>query len=347
MVEYLEAHQEYDWCLCDFDIFYTRKGFLRNNANQIYDRADMDRLTVEDFVLFRYFRAVWRFSFRSTCLKELEIADHIPEGQRITHEAYILLPLFISGATGGHITKALYIYRDEIGGITDASGFSAKKAYEEAYLGAIRYVLSWLDMCEDLRNRINTVAEAQYHLELMYYCFAFSTGTQDRENAITGMVRCISENIMSDAKRSNKKILKELLYEGGVSYNSLRETVEYALLSDADNEQKQVFENNGGRIIACGAMGKVAQARVPQLIGTSFQPSVLWDMRAEESDELSGIPVTKPDFDTLSETDSVFIFSKNTAVVSEIRGTIAEKQLKSRVYSYKDIDRFRLADLLL
>ena len=107
-----------------------------------------------------------------------------------------------------------------------------------------------------------------------------------------------------------------------VGYKTLFDAIESAFLHKSSKPR---------RVIGYGALGRVAQRIIPQLIQTDYFPTEFWDKNGD------GIRIKTPDFDSLSADDTVLVFPTNPEVVAEIRSNLDKTKVTALYKSDLDL----------
>lgn len=341
MAEYLESNPSYDGCVCDFDYYLDHQMRLLRPREHGDDRTDLSGLTLEDFVLGNYCRGIWRFFVRTPFFERCAIREHIPQsGQRITHEAYITMPL-LTGGTFGHLKKSLYKYRVGIPAITNTKDIEKRTYYEDIYLAAVRQVFDWLVVPEETKRRVLSIARLKHDCEIARQGILCAGDSDTRRSYVQAMTEAVNRFFSSYGRTVDTEKTDRLFAAQLLPSSLLWLAVEHAVMPD-ERLRNNLSALRNKRIIGYGAKGRAAAWRVPLLMGTALEPSVLWDHSATEGDRLCGMLITPPSLETLSENDVLLVLPKNHKVVS----SITEELLGRNVTVFIDQEITRMTAVL-
>jgi hypothetical protein len=101
------------------------------------------------------------------------------------------------------------------------------------------------------------------------------------------------------------------------------------------------------RVVGYGALGTIGKAILPTLAGTLLAPTELWDIAAgDDASYIAGIPLYKPDFDSLAPGDIVCVFPRKTEVVKDIAKKLEGKNVSFVFNEKNNIAALCVQDLL-
>jgi glycosyltransferase involved in cell wall biosynthesis len=331
MAGWLETHKEYDYCACD-RIYYTGRGqdkVFRPFAPVPIEES-CDCLT-ELFLLGFITATVWVYLVRSEYLNKCRIVETYYTENRGSHEPSFAIPLT---AFGGKIKYfRLPLYRFNFGG----DGMSRFDDFDKA----LKYYDNYDMLCNAAINALPEFVRDDAQKQKLIDIAAFSrlkhlVAYQNLPFGEFHKNRLKTEFVEFCKNKWN--ICEDLLKEYNCDETAYLFSALAHLLIGKTLEVKTA--KPPGRVIACGAKGKNAQALLPSLCRSQFVPTVLWDETvSEEGTEIHGIPLNLPDFKNLTETDTLLILPSKGDAVDEMRRKIAGKDIFQILY-YSDIARY-------
>ena len=302
MAGFLDGHDDYQWAACNFRKVEKIDGAIFENPKADYYPFQPDT----DHMLTRYiFRemttTVWIYMTRADYLRKCGMTEHFCTEHRRVYEPLIAAPLMAFGGKLKYFDEALYRYNVYASDLYGFDSYEKAKAYYDDYDYLYEWAISRLDIGEDDKRRYRSMTKMVYYYEM----FAQLPQILRRRGMVLADKTIAEFNQLYDADIALSAT--ELTQQG---YPAFFASLSQTLLRPEGSKWR--------RIIGYGVLGKMAKYQLPQLAGTAYYPTELWD---EQGD---GYPVKLPDFASLAEDDLVLVFPKAERVVAEIRTKIED-----------------------
>jgi glycosyltransferase involved in cell wall biosynthesis len=329
MAGWLEEHGEYDWCGCDFAIVRGDKTVPRITPESLYEKNP-----VEKFLFFRIEVSVCKYMVRTDYLAACGIPERFETAQRVSREPQLAIPLMLGGGRLKHIDRALY-QRKILPGSMSASvdGFEKCMSFWNNFFDLI---------IRTLENRDTDTAEKKCLVALAKIArlrMLFSvTGNYEKEfnkskhGWAEETAALIKENFCAGFD----------IAAGDIAANPQPFFSAFVGWVLGEFHKPAVNPRAGGRVIACGALGKQAGKLLPLLSKTELAPTDLWDVSAQKETRIKDIAVSKPDYESLSKIDTALVFPADPSAAQEILDCLAGSSVGRCLY-VNDIEAY-LAD---
>lgn len=282
---------------------------------------------IPKFILGKMLPGVWVMMIRTFLIEELNMIEHFFTNICATQEPQIWLPVLAADKSIYHIERPLYTNVARAESIV-TSQTTAERIYRFA---------------EARRNLIQAVLEANItsNAKLDYYSRLSDIGRFDliarRLNRVSGTERFKEENRRDFVTAvSHSGLLPEPLDANTVDSVGFR--IAYHAVSNyligyvpEGNRILDIIAGTPGRLIMYGA-GMVAAQILPDVLQCGITPDLVWDAKALEGDLFLELPLTAPDFSSLTKDDTVVLFLNGHRDVEYML-----KEYDARVIYYQDV----------
>jgi glycosyltransferase involved in cell wall biosynthesis len=308
MVGWLEEHPEDSWAACLFSRFTIMDGKPQRLSTIEMSYIPSPPNMIEKYLSAKYLPAIWIYMVRTEYLKKCKVVEGFITDIRSTQEPGYILPLMNGGGRIKVIDIPLYNHN------LSQARTSAHKSTEYAIDFQNKYMDMTLEIIKNLDADIDIKEKWTVMARLAHKSFLLPTllKNYDIENdehlkIISEAVSLLSTHFSPDPGITVKQILQN-------GYGLLAIAVADCILGVKPPEIPEIK----GRVIGCGALGEISRKHIPELVGTRLEPKVLWDKSASCGDNIKGIPVTLPEYGTLTNDDIVLIFPHDSITKTEI-----------------------------
>ena len=314
MAGFLDKHSDYQWAACNLRTVEKIDNTIRKHPKSSGYPFSPDT----DNILTRYiFRdmttTVWIYMTRLSYLKKCRMIENFCTEHRRVYEPLIAVPLMAFGGKLKYFDEALYRYNVYASDLFGFDNFEKAKDYYDDYDYLYEWSISRLNISENEKNNYRSMTKLTYYYEL----FA---------------------QLPQIIKRRGRQLAEQTIIEFNKLYNAemnltatnFTEQGYKAFFASLSQALLMSYGTKWRRVIGYGALGKWAQYFLPQLVGTAYYPTELWDEKGD------GYKVIIPDFGSLSADDLILVFPKAESAVSEIKAILADTS--ATVYYYKAIE---------
>ncbi len=318
MASWLDEHDDYEWAACSYKSVNVIDG-----KRYVYEKIqypfpqDCDDLLAH-YIFRRVITTVWIYMMRTSYMHQCGMIANFCTERSKTYEPLVMVPPAAYGGKMKFFDEPLYRYNLYASDLYGFDSLEKAKSYYDDYLRMYEWAIARLNITESDKKRFTDMARLSYQLELfkqlpkimLAQSHTLAGQTEDLINQISG------KDIRIDATE---------FYDRG--YDTVFRAIENRYL-----KKDKVFK----RIIGYGALGKNAMYILPQLVGSQYCPTELWDKSGD------GYRVKLPDFDSLTKDDLVMVFPTKKEVVSELAEIL--RQCAATVYFSNEVD-YLLAEL--
>jgi hypothetical protein len=259
---------------------------------------------------------------RRSYFDECKILENFIDS-RTTQECQISLPLVLGGEIPYIIEENLYDYR-----IIDSSIMGQVKSEK------LKIYKHWEDM-KNLNIKVLKIfgacSERNIILCEIMKKKLYWNGLRDSASYDDLLETICASNLIS-----SEQITKLKKYRNTMSAEHIFLAFQYMLfgVEPANDLVSRLKESR--RLICCAVLSETARDFLGGVLDAGIRPDVFWDQSAIENSTISGIPVCKPEYNSISEDDTVIIFAKKAKVINEIKLLCNTKW----VFGYNDVVQY-------
>lgn len=318
MAGWLDEHFDYEWAACHYKSVNIINGKKQvNNPIRYPFSQDCDDLLTH-YIFRRVITTVWIYMMRTSYVRKCGMIDNFCTQRSKTYEPLIMVPPAAYGGKLKFFDNQLYRYNLYASDLFGFDSIEKAKAYYDDYLKMYQWAIERLNISEPEKKRYHDIARLSYHLEL-YKQLPQIMRAQSR--ALTSQ----TIDLINQIGNCDIQISVMDFYDG--NYENVFRAIENRYL-----KKEKTFK----RIIGYGALGRNAQYLLPQLVGSRYCPTELWDKDGD------GYRVKLPDFASLTADDLVIIFPTKQATVEYIIKALQD--CPATIYVKNNID-YLLAEL--
>lgn len=321
MAGWLEEHEEYDYCSCDYLTLRYENGVKHKNAFQSH-LWPQESYTPEFFLCNDPSKAVWAFLARVSYTRKCGLTEIFYTDTRGSYEPSFLIPFTVFGGHMKHFDLPLYYYNDDVGGLSQDKDFEKKNIYWREYHRVVLLMLDRIpkNILDIYKKKYLAALSSFYTLRLL---FLFSMQMKCDEAIIENL-----RNELLSYINNWLSVTPRISFDDICEYpTDVCRAAELAL-----NGMWSSVAVPPTRIIGYGALGKSAKRLLPLLEGTAWQPTELWDKNGND------IIVKTPDFDSLNKSDAVLIFPIASEIIDEVKRNSEKKG--ARILYWNIIDNW-------
>lgn len=318
MANWLDEHDDYEWAACSFKSVNVIDGKQYVNEKRQYPFSPDCENLLTHYIFRRMITTVWIYMMRTSYVRKCGMIENFCTERSKTYEPLVMVPPAAYGGKIKFFDEPLYQYNLYASDLFGFDSLEKAKAYYDDYLKMYEWAIARLNIAEQDKKRYTDMAHLSYQLELFRQLPQIMRA---QSCALAGQTR----DLISQISGNDIQIDVTEFYDQG--YDAVFRAIENQYLKK---------DNGFKRIIGFGALGKNAWQALPQLVGSRYCPTELWDENGD------GYRVKLPDFDSLTADDLVIFFPTKKEVVSELAETL--KECPATVYFKSEID-YLLAEL--
>jgi hypothetical protein len=103
------------------------------------------------------------------------------------------------------------------------------------------------------------------------------------------------------------------------------------------NRDININRESGGRVIAYSAFGSASSRIRRGLLNSDIRPDVFWDIAAKSGDNIEGVPVHTPAFNSLTENDTVIILLLKIDIAKSVTEYLRQIPSVPNIWYYFDV----------
>jgi len=322
MAGWLDENDDYEWAACDYlRAVQEGKDFTIEPAWYVPERQDTTNL-IEQYILRRVITMAWIYMIRIDYVKKCGLIDAFCIERLKTYEPGIVVPPAIAGGKLKFFNVPLYKYNIFASDLYRFSTFEDAKKYYDDYLFLYEYTIKNLDISEDKKKRYINLARYTHKYQQVNHLH-LENGEKYRRELAEQISTILNAMFLPQPKISSEDIIKK-------GFESLHKTLCRAVLGQYKDLDEKI--KTAKRIIGYGVLGKRGRNELPNIIDTPLQPTLLWDNSAN-NEELYGLPVKKPVFTSLTESDLILIFPITEHIVEDITQQLSQTKISTIIYS--------------
>lgn len=299
MAGWLDEHDDYEWTACEYFVSMAGEdGNIVRYEVKFPVPQDTPKL-LENYLLWRVTCMSWIYMMRTSYMKKCGLIDFFCSERRATYEPCMAIPPAAAGGKLKFFAEPLYVYNKHASDLSGFPSFKKLVEYQDDYYYLIEKMLNRLNISDADMHRY--LSEAQFAYLCRQVEYLRLPGGEENKYRIAAEISELLDRIFTPSpKISADEILN-------IGFDHLLRMVKEKIL-ELDEDTGEKFRK-AHRIIGYGALGKRGKRFMPTLTGTMFCPTVIWDKSADDSGKTAyGIPVTSPDFESITEEDAVIVF---------------------------------------
>jgi len=300
MAGWLDSHCEDDFTACGYQTYTIQDGIknMKKYYSQPLSERRNDRINLRYYLLANICMSVWVYMARVSYLTKCMVIENFHTATRGSHEPGYIIPILSGGGKAKFMDLPLYKFN-----ILEES-HSKTKQYSK-----------FVDHWKEYERLVNIALEHLPSAEKNQLQRCFKVMKYRRQ--------------IAEYSGDSPEVFNKVVCEATEFLNNLDFT---RICFDADNvrdDYDKIFSKVKvqlrRRVIGYGAKGKGAEQFIPEIMGTRYEPTELWDANAvDDETHIYGLPLYKPDFDCLKNTDLVIVFVKKPEIVKEIRKSLLQ-----------------------
>jgi len=300
MAGWLETHDDCELAACAYRSVATIDGAVKEASPAEY-RFRPDSINfLEKYILRETITTAWIYMSRVSYLRKCGLIENFCTQRRKTYEPLIVVPLAYGNGKLEFFNEPLYRYNQTALDLFRFERFEQCIQYYDDYLYLYGWAIDRLDADDEKKRRLLALARLAYYRELTPFLSRINNGSEYRLMVAQGFSKTIEEVFEPAIRISPDRIIE-------VGFLQLyRSIVNNILCVEPDF-------NPSRRVIGYGALGKAAEKIIPQLIGTEWEPTELWDINGD------GISIKKPELESLTEDDILLVFPKTLSIIREMQ----------------------------
>lgn len=344
MAGWLEANPDYDWVACDFEPLLTQDedpnaSWITRENNKRPTPADAPLM--ENYLWKKIVGVAWIYMVKSAYLQKCGVIDSFCIEPKESQEPSIIIPLAAGGGKIHYIEKKLHLYRQASRLSTHNRPYPFVKKHMDAIFEQCDMVLSKINAPKEDIDRwrfVNRLSSLKFNFELTHRYF---TDDQSKKRPYSDELVSLINTCLKGIAVVSAEQLQE--YNSNITYilDQIRNT---SYINPVRLFCSKRAANISGRIIGLCALGRVARARLPRLAGTDLMPTVLWDQCAKPDSISQNISVLLPDYDSLTEKDTVIVFSTTPDIVEALREKLRQTKVGAIFFDHDLKEYFKYYD---
>ncbi len=312
MASWLDENHDYEWAACNYRSVHVTDGKpVVNNPPKHPFPQDCDNLLTH-YIFRRVITTVWIYMMRTSYMRKCGMIENFCTERSKTYEPLILVPPAMFGGKLKFFDVPLYRYNLYASDLFGFDSLAKAKAYYDDYLRMYEWAIVRLNIEEAEKRRYLDMANLSYQLELF--------------KQLPQIMRSQSRTLASQTVALINKLYDTDITIGSTSFDNWGYDTIFRAIEHQYLKKPKTFK----RIIGYGALGKNAWYILPQLVGSQYCPTELWDKSGD------GYRVKLPDFESLTVDDLVLIFPTKKEVVSELNEKL--KNSPATLYFKNEID---------
>ena len=295
MAGWLEFDKHCDYVVCggiNYTGYKDKKAFT---PDWFAGKHYYDEYLVERYILGSLRTTPWIYMIRKEYLIKCNIIKFYFTDTKGSHEPSYIIPILSYGGRYKYLHLPLYHFNINGESHSRSNEFERIEQYIDVYAMLCKIAIDNLPekiMDSKKKKKMIDIAKIvssikKYQLIKQYK--KSEDQTRQIMNTLLGSVNSFfkfEQPITLDQTSNREKIFLQSLT---------------AILTGCKLPGEE-WQENSGRIIGYGSMGKMAAYLIPQLKGTKLEPTEYWDMHGD------GKEVKKPEFNTIEDNDLIIVF---------------------------------------
>lgn len=294
MAGWLDKYDDYEWAACSYRRVSIIDGKRYEEEKIQYPfPQDCDNLLTH-YIFRRVITTVWIYMMRKSYVDRCGMIDNFCTERSKTYEPLIMVPPAVNSGRMKFFDEPLYRYNLYASDLFGFDSLEKAKSYYDDYLRMYEWAITRLNIAEADKKRYYDMARLAYQLELFKQLPQIMRA---QSHALAGQTR----ELINQIGACDIQIGVAEFYDRG--YDTVFKAIENRYL-----RKGKVFK----RIIGYGALGRNAGCLLPQLVGSRYYPTELWDKNGD------GCRVKIPDFASLTADDLLIVFPTKKEVIGEL-----------------------------
>ena len=332
MAGWLDQHPEYDWAGCGHT-YVSASGVKKKERPSFPITYSNPQIMMENYLMRRSFDVViWVYVVRSKYLSACKVVENYDIDSRLTQEPSFLLPLFCGGGRLKYFPQVLYRYYDDISPNFPYPTVSISRRYRNAFLASECRVINKLNLPVSLKRRLISIAKLFYFKHFLFNSYQASDFRQHKSSIESDLLEFVNTMFTPSPMISSDKIQ----YIGHIV---LFQAIENCIWRESYKPEvdRTLIKTQNTRMVGYGALSKFIGNYFHLLNGTPFLPSELWDADSKPGDVLHGIPIVKPDIDSLKPDVTILVLPPSRSAIS-IEKMLDKKEIINYITSNELLD---------
>lgn len=315
MADWLDNHTDYEWTACSYRAYLkTEQGEKPLPVTSSLSLEDNKKYMLECHIMRREITTSWIYMSRIGYLNRCGLIENFCTERRATYEPLFAVPLMLGGGKLKCFEEALYKFNRFA---SDLYHFNKYDVIEK-YYGDYSYLYNWaierFPVAEDEKIRLKTIVELfnkkdqLYHLNNMDSVNIKVEDGEEHINSVAEQTARLIDKLFTPAPNFNAKSFI------GSEYCSIFNAIELIILGIPPFPKLDI-----GKVIAYGVLGKRGKQLLGELIGTLYEPQLLWDIAATDSSKEFGKQITLPQFDILNNDDIIIVFPQSGKIAEYVK----------------------------
>lgn len=319
MAGWLDEHRDYEWTACNYRCVKISDGKKTiSDTIKCPFPQDCDDLLIHH-IFRRVITAVWVYMMRVSYMHKCGLIENFCTARSKTYEPLIVIPAAAFGGKLKFFDEPLYRYNTYASDLYGFDSLEKAKAYNKDYVKMYEWAIQHLNIRESEKKRLRNMARLSYSMDL-HMQLSQIMYNQSRVLAAQTL------DVINEIGNYKVQIDPSALCDYG--YEEFFRAIENRYL---------IGNKSFRRIIGYGALGANSNYLLPQLLGTPYCPTELWDAAG------NGKLIKQPDFPSLSADDLLLVFPSKRAIVKELKEKL--KDTEATVYYKQYIEYYLLAEL--
>ncbi|SCY98114.1 Glycosyltransferase involved in cell wall bisynthesis [Paenibacillus polysaccharolyticus] len=304
MAGWLDENADYDYCICG-GVHYTGSGIDKKfeplNLNKINDE---ESYYTERYLLTDVRPTVWIYLLRMEYLRKCNIIENYFVNTKGSHEPGYVIPLTINNGKYKYFPLPLYHFNAADLGHSRYDTFEPQKQFYDDYYELCKIAIDRLpDDIADYERKEKLLNTALISRDINIHRCAknLANGNQYLNQSLESFIKSVNDSGLIPYKLTTKiiedfgfQVVSRFVSNYLINYVSERTDV----LSS--------IRNNQGRLVGYGA-GRVAKRILPDFMSYDLIPDEIWDIKAGLGELFYEVPLKQPDFDSLTEQDTIIM----------------------------------------
>lgn len=317
MAGWLDEHEDYEWTACSYRPYVVREGKVEPQAVTSAAPMSDNKQLLERHILRKIITTSWVYMARISYVKRCRLIDNFCTERRKTYEPLFAVPFMLGGGKLKCFEEPLYRFNRFASDMYSFDSYDKVDKYYTDYSYLYNWSIERADLNREEKDRLFALVKLGKIKDYLYHLNDMDSGVQAVSNRepfideVAGNATELIDELFSPKPQFHPDVFKSSMYM------DLMDILDELILES--DKLKLPPINKGSRVIAYGALGKLAGSILPQLAGTVLEPQLYWDMGADTDSKFLGNSVTKPKFDELEKDDIIMVLPKSAEILHFVR----------------------------